>query len=112
MRHYYRGIGLVLALLLLGACARTTPIKDILDNPRDYADQRVTVRGEVKQVFSLIVFKYFTVADATGEITVVTERPLPKVGTRIDVTGTVKEAFSLGDQTATLIYEATEPAKP
>lgn len=112
MRNFHRGIGWLIALLLLAACARTTPIKDIVDNPRDYAGQQVTVHGEVKSVFSLFVIKYFTLADASGEITIVTERPLPKVGARIDVTGTIKEAFSLGDQTATLIVEVAEPAKP
>ncbi len=93
------------ALLLLAACAPATPIKNIIDHPRDYADKPVTVQGEVKNVFSLIVIKYFTLDDGTGSITVVTERPLPQKGERLKVKGTVKEGFSLGDQTMTLIVE-------
>jgi DNA/RNA endonuclease YhcR with UshA esterase domain len=95
----------VAATLLLAACAPATPIKNIIDHPRDYADKPVTVQGEVKNVFSLIVVKYFTLDDGTGNITVVTERPLPQKGERLKVRGTVKEGFSLGDQTMTLIVE-------
>lgn len=117
MRSLYQPalIGLLLALSLT-ACTRVTPIKEIVDHPRDYAEKEVSIRGEVKNVFSLLVIKYFTVADSTGEIAVITHRPLPKVGEKIQVTGTVKEAFSLGDKTLTLIEEPSEsgqkPAAP
>jgi aspartyl/asparaginyl-tRNA synthetase len=108
-----RGRWLVLALTLtLAACARVTPIKEIVDHPRDYADKAVTVEGEVKGVFSLIFIKYFTLDDGTGSITVVTEKPLPNKGEHLKIKGTVKEAFSLGDQTMTLIVEEKEPQKP
>jgi hypothetical protein len=64
-------------------------------------------------VFSLIFVKYFTLDDGTGSITVVTEKPLPAKGERLTVKGTVEEAFSLGDQTMTLIVEEKEGgAKP
>jgi len=103
------------AALLLTACAPVTPIKEITDHPRDYADKSVTVQGEVKGIFSLIFVKYFTLDDGTGSITVVTERPLPAKGEKLKVKGTVKEAFSLGDQSMTLIMEeppsgASKPA--
>ncbi|MEJ5210697.1 MAG: OB-fold nucleic acid binding domain-containing protein [Burkholderiales bacterium] len=94
-----------LAAVALAACTAVTPIGEILAHPRDYAEKTVRVRGEVKSVFSLIFVKYFTLDDGTGTITVVTERPLPNRGERLEVTGTVKEAFSLGDQTLTLIIE-------
>ena len=89
----------------LAACAPVTPIRNIVDHPRDYADKSVTVEGQVKNVFSLLVVKYFTLEDGSGSITVVTERPLPQKGERLKVTGTVKEGFSLGEQTMTLIVE-------
>jgi aspartyl/asparaginyl-tRNA synthetase len=101
--------GLLLAgLLVLAACDRVTPIKDILEHPREYADKTVTVKGEVKEVFSLVVVKYFVINDGTGRITVVTDRPLPARGERLAVKGTVREAFSLGDQSLTLIVEEPE----
>ena len=94
-----------MAMLLLAACVRTVSIKDIVDQPREYADKQVTVEGEVSGAFSLFVIKYFLVKDGTGEIGVVSEKPLPKVGQKIRVTGTVKEAFSLGDQSMTILIE-------
>ena len=96
---------LLMVFLLLSACTRTIQIKEIIDNPREYADRKVVVEGEVSGVFSLIVIKYFLVNDGTGEIGVVTERILPQKGQKIRVTGTVKEAFSLGDQTLTILVE-------
>ncbi len=93
--------------LLLFRCNSlfTTPIKKIQENPRAYAGKTVTVSGEVTRVFSLFVVKYFVVRDKTGEITVVTEKPLPKVGTKIKVKGTVEEAFSIGDQQVIVLVE-------
>lgn len=94
-----------MAMLLLVACTRTVAIKDILDQPREYADKKIAVEGEVSGAFSLIFIKYFMVKDGTGEIGVVSEKPLPKIGQKIRITGTVKEAFSLGDQRMTILIE-------
>lgn len=99
-------------VLLLAACATPVPIKQVLDNPRKYADRTVTVEGKVDEVFSLFVIKYFTVDDGTGTIGVITDRPLPAKGKTVKVTGTVKEAFSLGDQTLTVLVERSEGNDP
>lgn len=83
----------------------TTPINKILENPRNYAGKTVTVSGEVTRVFSLVIVKYFVLRDSTGEVTIVTEKPLPKIGTKMKVKGTVEEAFSIGDQQLIVIFE-------
>jgi hypothetical protein len=83
----------------------TTPIRKILENPRNYAGKTVTVSGEVTRVFSLIIIKYFVMRDSTGEVTIVTEKPLPKIGTKMKVKGTVQEAFAIGDQQLIVIFE-------
>ncbi|MEW6109820.1 MAG: hypothetical protein AB1632_11740 [Nitrospirota bacterium] len=83
----------------------TTPINKILENPRDYSGKTVTVSGEVTEIFSLFVIKYIVVKDNTGEITVITKRPLPKKGTLIRIRGKVEEAFSIGDQQFIVIVE-------
>jgi hypothetical protein len=98
--------------LVLAACTLATPIRSILDHPREYADKTVVVKGEVKEIFSLIVVKYFVIDDGTGRITVITGKPLPAKGERLKVKGTVREAFSLGDQSLTLIVEEPESDKP
>ena len=105
-----RFIGILLAVLLIGGCGSlmATPIKNILDNPRDYSDRTVRVTGEVTDTFSLFVIKYFMVKDSSGEITVVTTRPLPQRGSKITVKGIVHEAFSLGDTQLIVIVEPDE----
>lgn len=86
----------------------TTQIKKIIENPRDYDGKSVTVSGEVADIFSLFVIKGFVVKDATGEILVVTDRPLPKKGAQIKVRGVVREAFSIGDQQLIVLVETSD----
>ena len=95
----------IVSMLLLIACTRTVQIKSIIDNPREYADKKVAIEGEVTGAFSLFIVKYFLVNDGTGEIGVVSEKALPNKGQKLRITGTVKEAFSLGDQTMTILIE-------
>ena len=99
------------ALFVLSGCDRffTTPIADILENPRNYAGKTVTVSGEVTEIFSFFVIRYFIIKDKTGEIPVVTEKPLPRVGNKITVKGTVQEAFSIGDKQLIVIVEKQKP---
>jgi cytochrome c biogenesis protein CcdA len=55
----------------------TTKIGDIVGHPRDYVEKEVAISGEVAETISLFVVKYFIVRDNSGEISVVTEKPLP-----------------------------------
>jgi aspartyl/asparaginyl-tRNA synthetase len=108
----------IFSLIFLGiliiSCAScgigTTKIGDIAGHPRDYAGKEVSVSGEVTETFSLFVVKYFVLRDSSGEITVVTDRPLPAKGEKIKVKGVVKEAFSIGDKTSLVLVEGTEKA--
>lgn len=102
---------LIISSFALMACQGlfATPIKKIIENPRDYEGKTVTVSGEVKEIFSLFIIRYFIVADGTGEITVITHRPLPKQGTKIRVRGKVSEAFSLGQTQTIVILEEEKP---
>jgi aspartyl/asparaginyl-tRNA synthetase len=104
------GTSVVFFSLLLCSCDNffSTPIHKILADPRAYAGKTVTVSGEVTRVLGLAFIKYFKIRDGTGEITVVTEKPLPKVGSKIKVKGTVKEAFSIGDQQVVVIVEKSQ----
>ncbi len=86
----------------------TTPISKITDNPRDYDGKTVTVSGEVTETFSFFVLKYFVVDDGTGTITVVTDKALPKKGSKIRVKGKVSEMFSLGDTATLVIVEESD----
>lgn len=92
-------------LLLSAASAHAVSIGQVLSDPRSYADRTVTVEGEVVGLLSLFVVKYFTLNDGTGSINVITEKPLPKKGQRIRVTGKVSELFSLGRETLLVLME-------
>lgn len=97
----------VLAFCFCGGCEGlfSTPIKEIIDNPRQYDGRQVTVSGEVTDVFALLVIKSFTLKDSTGQITVITNRALPKPGSKMGVKGTVREAFAIGDRQLIVIIE-------
>ena len=98
---------MALLVFIAAACERigTTSIGNILDKPRDYADKKVTISGEVTEIFSLFVIKYFVVQDKTGQIAIVSNKPLPRKNTIVRVTGTVREAFSIGDQQLLVLVE-------
>lgn len=100
-----------LIISFLSCGTGTTKIGDIVGHPRDYADKEVIISGEVTETFSLFVVKYFVVRDKSGEISVVTEKPLPVKGEKIKVKGTVKETFSFGTKTALVLVEASEKSK-
>lgn len=106
-------LAILFSSLILSGCSGlfSTPIGKILADPRAYAGKTVTVSGEVTQIFSLVFIKYFRLKDETGEIVIVTDKPLPKVGTKISVKGTVQEAFSIGDQQLIVIVEQSKPAE-
>jgi hypothetical protein len=109
--HSYRIIGIILLFgVIVTGCSRIfpTPIGRILENPRDYSEKTVVVSGEVTEVFGFFGIKYFVVKDKTGEITVVTRKPLPRRGTSIKIRGTVKEAFVIGDNQVMVIVEEGE----
>ena len=101
----------LLAVTLVSCGIGTTKIGDIVGHPRDFADKEVTIFGEVTETFSLFVVKYFVVRDNSGEISIVTEKPLPVKGEKIKVKGTVKETFSFGTKTAIVLVETTEKSK-
>lgn len=90
----------------------STPIGNILKNPRDYARKTLTISGQVTDRMSLLLVKYFRIKDDTGEIIVISERPLPAVGEKVRVKGRVEEAFSLLDkQVLVFVEEPQEKGK-
>jgi len=82
------------------------PISKLLDNPRDYAGRNITIAGTVTERFSLLVVRYFNLRDASGDIMVVTDQPMPAVGTEVRVKGQVAESFSMGDQQVLVFVES------
>jgi hypothetical protein len=99
-------------VFLMAGHVYSASIKEIVNDPRTYVDHTVTVEGDVTGVLSLFVFKYFTVSDGTGQINVVTERPLPRQGQKIKVIGKVKEVIALGRDTLLVLMEEKQEGEP
>lgn len=107
--------GLFVSLLIAGLVASScssifaTKIADIAADPRKYDGKEVSVAGEVTDTTNLLIARYFKVSDGSGEIIVVTERPLPREGEKVTVKGTVRQTFAIGDTRLLVIQERTEP---
>lgn len=96
----------MLSMIIFGCSAMfPTPIKKILENPREYSGRTVTISGKVTEVVGLVFVQYFVVKDSTGEITVITAKPLPRRGSDITVKGKVQQAFAIGDRQLIVIVE-------
>lgn len=94
-------------VLLASACqvGGATSIRSILDDPRRYDGKTVTVAGEVQDSTNLVVLKWYRVADATGSIVVVASGAVPRRGAKVEVKGTVRQAFVIGEESLTVIME-------
>jgi hypothetical protein len=86
--------GALLALLLV-AC-RTT-INQILAEPGRFADQEVTVGGQVVKSASVLGRGAYQIDDGTGTLWVVTKRGAPRQGARVAVKGRVRDVVNLGE---------------
>jgi len=101
------GIAVIIGVCLwyyFGQVAHT-PIGSIIKNPRDYEGKVLTISGKVSNRMSLLVVKYYQLDDETGEIIVISDRPLPAIGEKVRVKGQVKEAFSLMDKQVLVFIE-------
>jgi hypothetical protein len=100
---------LLSAFGLAAACrpAGPTPIRSILDDPRRYDGKIVTISGDVRDATNLVVLKWYRVEDKTGSIVVVASGAVPMRGASVRVTGTVRQAFVIGDQSLTVIMEGS-----
>jgi hypothetical protein len=87
-------VGAALALTLV-AC-RTT-INQLLAEPGRYANQEVTVGGDVVKSVSLLGRGAYQIDDGTGTLWVVTKRGAPRQGARVAVTGRVRDVVNLGE---------------
>jgi hypothetical protein len=98
-------LGAVLGLAAACGAVGATPIRAILDDPRKYDGNIVTVAGEVRDSTNLVVLKWYRVADETGSIVVVASGAVPRRGAKVEVTGTVRQAFVIADESLTVIME-------
>lgn len=87
-------LGVLLAVATTGC--RTT-INQLLAEPARYADQEVTVGGEVVKSASILGRGAYQINDGTGTVWVVTKRGAPRQGARVAVKGRVRDVVNLGE---------------
>ena len=90
-----KSLFLILFLFSLLGCSSKVSIKTIQNNPRNYINKEVTIKGTVSQTFSLAFINYFELDDGTGTIKVITSNPLPAENEKLSVTGIV-QYYTLG----------------
>lgn len=96
----------VISTIFLASCA--TDIEKIKNNPQEYKDKNITIRGEVKNVINVLLKKGFFIQDETGEIFVLTENALPTTGEQKVVKGKVIESPQLLGNSMIIIQENTK----
>jgi hypothetical protein len=96
----------VLEVLMVSACriGRTTPIGKILEDPAAFRE--VVVSGVVTERIGVLGWNGYVLRDETGEIKVITNRLLPRVGERVRVSGEVKSIVALGDFQVIVLTES------
>ena len=86
-------IAIVGAACGTGGCALKT-IDHVIADPARYADRPVTVGGEVVQSYSVLGRGAYELRDDTGRLWVVSDRGVPRKGTRVQVKGTVRDVLN------------------
>lgn len=107
--HYKKTFCILLIILAVNelSCAAIFPqyINTILSNPQHYKDKKVTVKGEVVQIFALpFIDKGFCqIKDDTGEIWVKPAGRVPNKGEIVTIKGVVNVGFTFEDKTFGII---------
>jgi hypothetical protein len=93
-------------LFALAGCASVTPIGQLLDNPARYDGKTVRIAGEVQGSAGALGVGAYEVKDATGTLTVVSERASPpRTGARVEVKGTFQALFTLLSKSLAVLRE-------
>jgi hypothetical protein len=80
---------------VLSACEERT-INRILAEPGRYSNREVGVRGTVVQSYSVLGRGAYQVDDGTGKLWVVSDKGVPRKGSRVGVRGHIRDGFDLG----------------
>ena len=101
-----RLVFVALTALAFLSCKGTTPIKTLLDDPARFNGKTVRVMGDVQLAAGALGVGAYQVNDGTGTLTVVSSAGgAPREGARVGVEGTLRSAFTIGNQSATVLVE-------
>jgi hypothetical protein len=112
-RSYALSLGaafLVAITLSVSACkqqAGTTPIKTLLDDPSRFDKQTVRIAGTVEEAAAVLGYGTYHLDDGTGKLWVVSQGGgAPRNGAMVGVEGEFRTAFTLGDQSGSVLMES------
>jgi hypothetical protein len=95
-----------LAALAVISCKGTTPIKTLLDDPGRFNGKTVRIMGTVELAAGALGVGAYQVNDGSGTLTVVSSAGgAPREGASVGVEGTLRSAFTIGNQSATVLVE-------
>src|SRR5260221_10435597 len=99
MAKFFAVLGVVVTLSGCAVSLRNPDIVDLQRHPGRYQDHTVSINGVVTTSWGLplLPFRFYKVADGTGEVTVLSEGlQMPATGERVRVKGRVQEVAVLG----------------
>jgi hypothetical protein len=88
-------LGLALLSFFLAACEEKK-IVQIMAEPDRYARHEVGVRGHVIESYSMFGRGAYRVDDGSGKLWIVSDRGVPRTGSRVAVKGKIVDGFDLG----------------
>lgn len=94
MKRFMPTAGLAL-LLVVSACAVRRPISEIRADPDRYRDKSTRIGGTVTRSYGVWRYGAYELEDASGTIWVIARRGAPAEGSRVEVQGRARSAFTL-----------------
>jgi hypothetical protein len=99
---------LLTATMFLAACPARKSIESINRDPARYHDHEVTIAGRVVNSFDVMGVAAFEIDDGTGRLWVYSNKfGVPGNESKVAVTGTVQQGFSLGGRNFAMILRET-----
>ena len=102
--------GLVSVTIFLAACPARRSIESINRDPARFHDHEVTIAGRVVNSFDVMGVAAFEIDDGTGRLWVYSNKfGVPGNESKVAVTGTIQQGFSLGGRNFAMILRETHP---
>ena len=103
-------ICLLAATIFLAACPSRRSIESINRDPARFHDHEVAVAGRVVNSFEVMGVAAFEIDDGTGRLWVYSNKfGVPGNESKVAVTGTIQQGFSLGGRNFVTILRETRP---
>jgi hypothetical protein len=111
-RRSIRATLAVAFVLVLGGCASTVRIGDLLAEPQRYAGRTIQVQGTVTRSAGILGIGGYEVDDGTGQIFVVAQGTgVPAQGSRTRTKGKFEPIFNFGGRNIAAILQESQRSR-